>query len=72
MIKCGYVLSLLCFLQRYCTQGCLLFIMYSVVKYDNGIIEILPSKKVKKKSNYAIAKFCQVQILYENGMNTHY
>lgn len=42
--------------------------MYCVVQYDNGFLEVLPSKRVKKQTGYAVAKHCQVKIMYENGI----
>lgn len=41
--------------------------MYSVVKYDNGFVEVLRSKFVKKREGYAVAKNYEVKILCENG-----
>ncbi|XP_074035172.1 uncharacterized protein isoform X3 [Leptinotarsa decemlineata] len=40
--------------------------MYCVVQYANGFVEILLSKRVKKRKGYAVAKNYQVEILYEN------
>lgn len=41
--------------------------MYSVVQYDNTFMDVLPTKSIKKREGYAVAKNYQVKILYENG-----
>lgn len=41
--------------------------MYSVVEYGNGFVEILLSRKIKKRHGYAVAKNYEVEILCESG-----